>query len=57
MIQVDMRKSDMFGMAAADNGWGIREEDNPHLAECFYRGRHGNRVKGTVLSLSSVKRS
>jgi two-component system sensor histidine kinase VicK len=35
-----------------DTGWGISEEDMAHLAERFYRGRHGQRIKGTGLGLS-----
>ncbi len=46
------RRDGEIEMAVSDNGWGIPEEDLPHLAERFYRGRHGTRVKGTGLGLS-----
>ena len=53
MIQIDiMQNGDMIDITVRDNGWGIPEEDIPHLAERFYRGRHGDRVKGTGLGLA-----
>ncbi len=39
-------------MRVADNGWGISEEDLPHVAERFYRGAHGPRIKSTGLGLT-----
>jgi PAS domain S-box-containing protein len=39
-------------ISVSDNGWGIPEEELPHLTERFYRGMHGARVKGTGLGLS-----
>jgi PAS domain S-box-containing protein len=35
----------------SDNGWGIPQEDIAHLTERFYRGRHGQKIKGTGLGL------
>jgi len=56
MIQVDIgRNGDMIDIAVTDNGWGVPEDDIPHLAERFYRGKHGDRVKGTGLGLALCK--
>jgi len=53
IIEVAAKRNDaMLEISIADNGWGIPEEDIPHLAERFYRGRHGDRVKGTGLGLA-----
>jgi PAS domain S-box-containing protein len=52
---VELRARAMDGgieISVSDNGWGISQEDLPHLTERFYRGRHGTRVKGTGLGLS-----
>ena len=46
------KKDDDIEISISDNGWGISEEDLPHLAERFYRGKHGERIKGTGLGLS-----
>ena len=46
------KKDDELEISISDNGWGIPEEDMPHLAERFYRGKHGERIKGTGLGLS-----
>jgi PAS domain S-box-containing protein len=52
-IKVSAERHDtMLQISVADNGWGIPEEDIPHLAERFYRGRHRDRVKGTGLGLA-----
>lgn len=47
-----VRNDAMVEISIADNGWGIPEEDIPHLSERFYRGRHGDLVKGTGLGLA-----
>ena len=53
IIKVAAKRNDaMFEISITDNGWGIPEEDIPHLAERFYRGKHGDRVKGTGLGLA-----
>lgn len=53
IIEVAAKRHDaMLEISVADNGWGISGEDIPHLAERFYRGRHGDRVKGTGLGLA-----
>jgi PAS domain S-box-containing protein len=46
------RKDEGIEISVSDNGWGIPEEDVPHVTERFYRGKHGARVKGTGLGLS-----
>jgi PAS domain S-box-containing protein len=46
------RKDEEIEISVSDSGWGIPEEDLPHLTERFYRGKHGVRVKGTGLGLS-----
>jgi signal transduction histidine kinase len=45
----------MLEITVKDTGWGIPEEEIPHLGEKFYRGTHGERTKGTGLGLSLVK--
>jgi len=45
------RKDSGMEISVKDNGWGISSEDIPHLRERFYRGRHGDRIKGTGLGL------
>ncbi len=45
------KKEDGIEIVVKDNGWGIPDEDIPHLRERFYRGRHGERLKGTGLGL------
>ncbi len=53
IIEVTADRNDaMIEISIADNGWGIPAEDIPHLSEPFYRGRHGDRVKGTGLGLA-----
>ena len=53
IIQVEAKRHDaMLEISVADNGWGIPEADVPHLTERFYRGRHGDRIKGTGLGLA-----
>lgn len=53
IIEVTAKRNDaMLQISIADNGWGIPEEDISHLAERFFRGRHGDRVKGTGLGLA-----
>ncbi len=39
-------------LTVTDTGWGIPEEDIPHIGEKFYRGRHAGAAKGTGLGLS-----
>ncbi len=39
----------------ADTGWGIPDVDLPRLSERFYRGRHGEKTKGTGLGLALCK--
>ena len=52
-IEISARKKDGdVEISVSDNGWGIPDEDLPHLTERFYRGTHGTRVKGTGLGLS-----
>ncbi|MBI5847715.1 MAG: PAS domain S-box protein [Nitrospirae bacterium] len=53
IIEVSAKIHDaMLEISIADNGWGIPDEDISHLTERFYRGRHGDRVKGTGLGLA-----
>jgi len=53
IIDIDFRrKGDTVEIVIRDNGWGIPEEDLPHLRERFYRGKHGRRIKGTGLGLA-----
>jgi signal transduction histidine kinase len=53
IIEIDMKRSgDTVAITIADNGWGVPEEDLPHLTERFYRGKHGDRIKGTGLGLA-----
>ncbi|MDP2157274.1 MAG: PAS domain S-box protein [Nitrospirota bacterium] len=53
IIEVAVKRNDAWlEISIADSGWGIPEEDIPHLAERFYRGKHGDRVKGTGLGLA-----
>ncbi len=53
IIEVAAKRHDaMLEISIADNGWGIPDEDIAHLSERFYRGRHGDRVKGTGLGLA-----
>ncbi len=56
MIQVEIRRhGDMVDIAVGDDGWGIPAEDIEHLTERFYRGKHGDKVKGTGLGLALCK--
>ncbi|MBI5633398.1 MAG: PAS domain S-box protein [Nitrospirae bacterium] len=53
IINVAAKRHDaMLEISVTDNGWGIPDEDIAHLSERFYRGRHGDRVKGTGLGLA-----
>ena len=53
IIKIDMQRNGrMLDITITDNGWGIPEEDMPHLTERFYRGKHGDKVKGTGLGLA-----
>ncbi len=53
IIEVQTKRNDaMLEIIISDNGWGIPDEDIPHLTERFYRGKHGDRVKGTGLGLA-----
>jgi signal transduction histidine kinase len=53
IIKIDMQRNGrMLDITVTDNGWGIPEEDMPHLTERFYRGKHGDKVKGTGLGLA-----
>jgi len=55
-VDITIRAVDeMLEITVKDTGWGIPEEDIPHLGEKFYRGRHGRMTKGTGLGLSIVK--
>ena len=38
-----------------DTGWGIPEKDLQHIGERFYRGKHGEKTKGTGLGLTLSK--
>jgi signal transduction histidine kinase len=49
------RKGDNIELRVSDNGWGIPDEDIPHLTERFYRGKHGQKIKGTGLGLALCK--
>lgn len=49
------RKNDNIELKVSDNGWGIPEEDMPHLTERFYRGKYGQKIKGTGLGLALCK--
>lgn len=49
------RKNNNIELRVSDNGWGIPEEDLPHLTERFYMGKYGQRVKGTGLGLALCK--
>lgn len=52
-IEVSVKDTEVgVEITVSDSGWGIPEEDMAHLAERFYRGRHGQRIKGTGLGLS-----
>ncbi|MBA4372899.1 MAG: hypothetical protein C0402_08540 [Thermodesulfovibrio sp.] len=52
LVAVTAKKSDNgIVITVKDNGWGISAEDMPHLKERFYRGRHGEKIKGTGLGL------
>ncbi|GAB4483568.1 MAG: hypothetical protein OHK006_04980 [Thermodesulfovibrionales bacterium] len=42
-------------ISVSDTGWGIPEADIPRLTERFFRGRHGERTRGTGLGLSLVQ--
>lgn len=46
------KKEDGWEFVVSDNGWGIPKEDLPHLTKRFYRGRHGEKIKGTGLGLA-----
>jgi len=46
------RNGDNVEITITDNGWGIPEEDLPILPNVFYRGKHGDKVKGTGLGLT-----
>ncbi|MBI5102463.1 MAG: PAS domain S-box protein [Nitrospirae bacterium] len=51
-IAINVKKGDnTITITVRDDGWGIPEEDLPHLKERFFRGRHGARIKGTGLGL------
>ncbi|HYQ47696.1 MAG TPA: sensor histidine kinase, partial [Thermodesulfovibrionales bacterium] len=53
IIHIDVKRNgDRVEIAVSDNGWGIPEEDMHHLGERFYRGKHGQRIKGTGLGLT-----
>lgn len=49
------RKDEYIELKVSDNGWGISDEDMPHLTERFYRGKYGQKVKGTGLGLALCK--
>ena len=46
------RREERVEITVSDNGWGIPPEDFPHITERFYRGRHGEKTRGTGLGLS-----
>jgi len=47
----------MIDMGITDNGWGIPEENISHLVKRFYRGKLGDKMKGTGLVLALSVRS
>jgi signal transduction histidine kinase len=47
---------DKITISVDDEGWGIPEEDIPHLGEKFFRGRYASKTKGTGLGFALVKR-
>lgn len=49
------RKADNIELKVSDTGWGIPEEDLPHMTERFYRGKYSQNVKGTGLGLALCK--
>jgi signal transduction histidine kinase len=52
IVEIKVRdKREGLEINVSDNGWGISDEDMPHLTERFYRGRHGQKIKGTGLGL------
>jgi len=52
IVEITVRdKREGLEINVSDNGWGIPDEDMPHLTERFYRGRHGQKIKGTGLGL------
>ncbi|MHB8880781.1 MAG: PAS domain S-box protein [Thermodesulfovibrionales bacterium] len=51
-IDIKVNKRDTgIEITIQDTGWGIPEEDMPHLTERFFRGRHGEKMKGSGLGL------
>jgi len=56
MIDINIRRDgERLLMDISDSGWGIPQDDIPHLTKKFYRGRHGIRTKGTGLGLALCK--
>ena len=56
IIEIEARrKQQAVEIIISDNGWGISQEDIPHITERFYRGKHGKRTKGTGLGLALCK--
>ena len=49
------RRDDALALTFEDTGWGIPEQDLPHIFKKFYRSKpHARRVKGTGLGLPLV---
>jgi len=49
------RREDALALTFEDTGWGIPEQDLPHIFKKFYRSKpHARRVKGTGLGLPLV---
>lgn len=52
IIEIKVRdKGEGLEITVSDNGWGIPEEDMPHLTERFYGSGRGQKIKGTGLGL------
>ena len=50
------RERDATIIAIKDHGYGIPEEDQPHLFERFFRGSNATNIQGTGLGMNIVKK-